>query len=671
MTFVFAVLIAALVVFLPGFVAVRPWLDRTSLAVACAGPVSVLLYVLEGLVLSFAGVTASAPLLVLVALVVAAVSCLAGMLSRRGRGAVVSTAACPVPWAWALYIALGLILFCIVYVRYSAGTATVIQSYDNVFHYGVVRSLTQSGDWSLLHVTRYPVGAGQEYATFLPSESFYPIAWHIVSALVVVLGGFGVPVATNAVNCVFVAMVFPSGVCALFERLFGDERRAVVTGAFVATALGAFPWSLLCSWPLLANLSSLCMVPCVLALFLRLTSDNIPRRERVVCLALFVVCSGALAAAQPNSIFSCMVFLIPYCVSCIVSRLEVRRKRSGLWAKAVRWALVAFVAASAWVALACLPPLQGVVQYYWEPISSIWQACVDFVLMAYPNQPAQLVCAALVIVGAVRLVCERHQRWLIVGYVLSGAVYVVSAGFGDNVVKHVVSGFWYTDPYRTAATSALCALPLLAIGLEYMCGWAATLLARGAGARSSVGIVTCVAALIAVINYLPSYEVRGVIQRETAFGSLENKAFGLTTMSDYATYSTSKQEFLGRVRDIVGNDLVINQPFDGSLYAYSVDDLNVLYRIISGYGGKDEASWSPVIRDSLSEVSANKEVAEAVEGLGAKYVLILERDVEHMGLFYTTFQDEDWTGILGINDSTPGFEVVLAEGDMRLYRIVG
>ena len=31
---------------------------------------------------------------------------------------------------------------------------------------------------------------------------------------------------------------------------------------------------------------------------------------------------------------------------------------------------------------------------------------------------------------------------------------------------------------------------------------------------------------------------------------------------------------------------------------------------------------------------------------------------------------EEWAGIDGVRDDTPGFEVVLSEGDMRLYKIV-
>lgn len=34
------------------------------------------------------------------------------------------------------------------------------------------------------------------------------------------------------------------------------------------------------------------------------------------------------------------------------------------------------------------------------------------------------------------------------------------------------------------------------------------------------------------------------------------------------------------------------------------------------------------------------------------------------------YKPEDWAGIESVTDETPGFEVVLADGDMRLYKIV-
>lgn len=668
--FLLACLLCALILFVPGYVAVRFWVRRLSVAIASAPLVSVLLYAVVGVALSALGIPAGAPAVLGVALAAALALCAAGALCRRGRGEPLVSSGEERSWWWLVAAAAGSLLFLFVYVRESAGVDTVIQSYDNVFHYEVVRALSDSTDWSLLHVSKYPADSATALMVFDSSGGFYPIGWHIIAALVESISGVGVPVATNAANFAFVALVFPVGVCSLVETVFPGKRGLLIVGALSALSLGAFPWSLMCSWPLFPNLSSLCMAPAVIAAFIGMTRpEETPLGDRLACVALFLAGSCALAATQPNTIFSCAVFLAPYCVSRVFQL--ARSRNSGRPGRAWWVAGAAAVAiAIIWVVVSSLPPLQGVVQYYWPPISSTWQAFVDFFLVAYPAQPAQLLVAALVAFGAVRLLFSGGHRWLVFSYLLSGVVYVVAASFGDTYLKHLLSGFWYTDPYRTAATAALCALPILCVGILSLFDAILRLSRRAAGRHVRTLAALGSACVLALVNFGPSYEVRGVGERETAYGFLEDKAWGFTVMSDYATFSSEKRDFLTRVRETVGDSLIVNQPYDGSLYAYSVSDLNTLYRDISGYGGEGETDLSVAVRSSLDEAATNPEVSEALDLMDAEYALILERDVEHMELFYPTFEPERWQGLLSIDDSTPGFEVVLSEGDMRLYRIV-
>ena len=84
-----------------------------------------------------------------------------------------------------------------------------------------------------------------------------------------------------------------------------------------------------------------------------------------------------------------------------------------------------------------------------------------------------------------------------------------------------------------------------------------------------------------------------------------------------------------------------------------------------------ETAESRIIRNSLRNVADNVYVQNAVRSIGAQYVLQLDQGepgLESPHLF--PYEDgEKWRGIDGIRDDTPGFEVVLAEGDMRLYKI--
>ena len=60
----------------------------------------------------------------------------------------------------------------------------------------------------------------------------------------------------------------------------------------------------------------------------------------------------------------------------------------------------------------------------------------------------------------------------------------------------------------------------------------------------------------------------------------------------------------------------------------------------------------------------------ALESLGVSYYLKLDEEDDPDSTFYDAFfKKSEWDGMLAVDDSTPGFEVVLSRGDMRLYRI--
>ena len=142
-------------------------------------------------------------------------------------------------------------------------------------------------------------------------------------------------------------------------------------------------------------------------------------------------------------------------------------------------------------------------------------------------------------------------------------------------------------------------------------------------------------------------------------------------------YDDEKIAFVERALEVTGPDaVVLNQPYDGSVYAYGVNGMNVYWRYMSGYGASDEdgleTEASRILRTRLVAGLAGTDplARQAIEESGAEYVLVLDRDQEEMAAAFKPYVDADWAGFLALDDSNPGVEVVLAEGDMRLYRIV-
>lgn len=122
-----------------------------------------------------------------------------------------------------------------------------------------------------------------------------------------------------------------------------------------------------------------------------------------------------------------------------------------------------------WAAALSLPFMQGAVAVYWPPIHSRMQGLLSVLGMGFAGSPVQPVTACLVVVGALYTLRRRRYLWLTCSYALACCIYYASAVEGDTLLKHALSGFWYTDPYRTAALAGILALPLLAMGLYVAC----------------------------------------------------------------------------------------------------------------------------------------------------------------------------------------------------------
>ena len=127
--------------------------------------------------------------------------------------------------------------------------------------------------------------------------------------------------------------------------------------------------------------------------------------------------------------------------------------------------------------------------------------------------------------------------------------------------------------------------------------------------------------------------------------------------------------FLGEVKQIAGDDLIVNNPYDGSVYGYAVSDLNLMYRMF-GQLGKGETEASKHIRHGVNCISYNSVISRDIKQAGAKYLLVLDYGENgHEGIDMPGDHKADWVGIDSVDDSTPGFSLVLSEKDMRLYAI--
>lgn len=618
---------------------------------------------------------------------------LVAMLAGRGR---VRNAKLPdIPWWLPLvYVAVGAFAGLNLFLMHLPSLDSLFQAYDATQHLNEIQAMVDSGRYSSLGVSTY-LSAADQAIDPTPGAGFYPSAWHIICAIVVRLTGAGVPIAINASEYVFAAVAFPLAMVPFLAMVFGKVRRPLVFGAVVCVSFVMFPWALLIFGPTYPNMAGFCVLPSALGIFMCLASPEPSKEEWARTLAAFVFSLVGLALLHPNTLFSAAVILIPFCASRLLRWSE---EKHGIRSPRAIADVAIFLVACAGLWYACyrLPFFAGIVDHTWPQYARPFQEFVNILGLVYAfhlfNEfMVQAVLGLLVVVGIVRALNSEEHRWLPFSYLLICVIIMINAT-SDETLKHVLAGFWYTDVMRLSAVACIAAIPLAAFGFDWVYENSVRAVRRYNGDARETHSRAIAAVLVAgfvVINFMPSFDLSGLHQKsitaaEAAAGQKQERSVR-TTFGDYREYVTetysyavplSQQEvaFLKAVRDEVGNgSVVVNDPMDGSFLGYGITGVRCYYRNFVGVGDDNETAQSVLIRQHLNEISSNDEVRQAVSSIGAQYVMILnEQDSE--GSFINLRKDyhpEYFSGISSITDDTPGFEVVLQDGPLRLYRITG
>ncbi len=585
--------------------------------------------------------------------------------------------------AWSLLVAalLGAGLGYLLFVEPIGGMGSFFPGGDNYIHTAMVRAFADSGQMSSLSSSVYRTALDSPIDPWA-SYSFYPAGWSSAAALIAQTIGQNVAVAANLVTYVSIGVVYPLSATALAAALFADDRRSIAVAGLAALSFAAYPWLMLTFGLLAPNLSANALVLCECLAFILFAGDHLRGRARLAPLLFFVLGGVAIGLLQPNGIFSCAVFLVPFCVA----RAWAWKHEGipgGKLLNVVACAVVIGAFCAAWVALYRLPAFAYVVGVdFWHPFTGRAGALVNVFSLAYLNgfeyAGPQWVLSALLCLGAVRCVVQRRNIWLVCSYALAaGLVFVSNCVHGE--LRQLLAGFWYVDFYRLAALAAICGAPLAAFGLSWVGEGLAALLARdGEDTRARQGVATAlwVALLLAFAaqNFYGAYPLPGQDidasegLRQTAFGNVRWRMRSL--YRDNNVYTPEERAFVNEVKQVVDGDaLIANDPFDGSISAYSIDGLRVYERYVVGYGSEQELADSALVRERLANIANDPEVAAAAQRLGIRYVLRLYEDPGSSSWFWGINEAPLFDGVNVIGDDTPGFHVVLAEGPYRLYEL--
>lgn len=644
---------AALLLYVPGFCFLKACKAKTQPALVLAPVFSLLFLVLLGLVFYQVGISFEMSSL-LIALTLACFLCGAAAALSHGNHSQDLFADWDIPWTYvALYLLIGILVCGFVFVLPLDGAESFSDSYDNAFHLSVVKSFYDSKTASTLHVSAFP--------DKIYKAAFYPAAWHVLTTGVACITNVKVALAANAVNAVICAIVVPLGWLGLLSSIFKSERKIVLIGSFACIAFNAFPWGFLIWGQILPNLLAFALIPAGVAIFSELIGCNASSKVKLILLAIFVFSS--IAFAQPNGVFTLGIAILPMLTKWVMSFVDFHAQSNQHLKKLVAVTVFYVFVAAIWYACYKAPFMQATVQYEWETDNTLSDAMLNGLGFSFgPIQEPQYFLAALVIVGIVVALLRRdYLGKALVTLFFAASLLQVIAATNYGVVKHMLTGFWYTDYYRVGAMQVMAAIPLVCLGIKQILEVLSNLI------RNTYFKAACVFVCIVAFGFI-------VYRSSGAFGYTRSQiAREYNYNCDFGLDSEEKT-FIEEVKEIVGDSAVLNMPFDGSRFLYATYDLNVLYRT-SNLGSMsivldEPLEDSALIPMHLKDIATDTEVAELVNELDAKYVLLLDASWPSEGSVDSILYDSDlWIGIQGINEDTRGFELVLEQGDMRLYWI--
>lgn len=664
----FFVYVAALVavLFVPGYALLRcVGLDKT-ISLGFSPVVCIVLFCFLGCAFHEVGIASSSA--VYIAVLVA--SCIGVACVKVGSGGfnlsaeIVFSSATKI---LALYVVFGVVAASYMFLLPLDGPGSAVQTYDNVHQFGLIRSFADSGFWCSFHTTLY-LDPASSVIDPIPGSGYYPAAFHLLSAFLVDMFGCGVNVSANAVLFSFTAFVLPVETFVFLRVLCNGDLTSTLFGAPFFAALPSFPWLLVDYWPLYPNIISMVLLPTLIVSFIKVLADGLPLRVRCGYATLFVLSLLCTVFTQPNSAFSAAVFLIPFVVYRSAQVAPGCRGSNARIAKWIAGGLCLFACAAVWVALVNAPFLQGVINFYWHPVFDWMQAVISVFGMTMLSGGIIPVGFLVLLIGLVSGLLDPRTRWFTCSFLLVSSIYVVAASTGDVWLKHFLSGFWYTDPYRVGAFASLCAVPIAALGAKTIyravSGAFSRFVRHKRWSKRPLQISVLSLCLLGML---------GSGLGDGPLASLEGNAAMLNNQAGYAPYDAAKRDFSQRaVALIPEGELLLNDPYDGSLFAYGIDGLNLYYRHMSGYDGVDggwESADSEAIRLHACDVAVDKGVRQDLADLGIRYVLKFGEAPEWSSSVFPDYVRGDWDGIECIKDDTPGFSVVLAEGNMRLYEI--
>ncbi len=638
-------LLATLIVlFVPGLVAAWAIGLRRLGAWAFAPVGSVAMITLVSTIYGFARIPWTLLSAALGLLVVAALLVLCRWLFRIPRARERAVGA-----RWPLYAALAAaaVLLAVRIIVYIGDAGNISQTNDAAFHLGAVRAIIEQGNASSFGLAGLidPAAIG----------GFYPGAWHATDSLIALLGG-DIAVATNMLVLVTAAIVWPLGI-AWLTQVATRRRLAAAAAVAMAPVIVIFPLEMMQYGVLYAYFLAVALVPAAIAVVVALTSRMRARAlslpgSIVAPILAFAMGAAAIGNAQPSVLLAWGLALWLYAAGGVL--LQWRRGSARRWWGTIGLAVALVVLGVVWWVLGRM-----VTADVWRAVRSGSDALIEILSAGFVKTPAAWWVSGLMLVGIVAVLRRSGARWLAFAWFAFAFLAFVAYAVRNDLVRVLLVGPWYSDPYRLAALVPVVMLPLAGAGVVLLADAAGSRLRRGERAtevlRARLGVIA-VGVLVAISVAVVAAEPL-VLRFKLLDGFAESES--PYAVNENAWLDPDERALLSRLADNVPDGAtVLGNPHTGAALAYFLTGVDVY-----------PAKW-PVPRDvaytllktDLPRAAIDPAVCEAVQVLEAEFVLDFGEGDIGPGVVQKM---PGFTGFEGL----PGFELVDREGEAALWRI--
>ncbi|WP_406831865.1 DUF6541 family protein [Pedococcus sp. KACC 23699] len=656
-----AVAVAAILLFVPGAVALRLLGARWWVALGVGPAVGTTLFVAAGVLCGAAHIPWGLLPVVGATLVGWTAAALLGLvLRRRAR---TSGAIPPVDTRsldrWSALAGLAGVAFAfasvlVVMVNVTGTPDHFPQHPDTIFHLGDARWMTEHRDVSLVHAYGF-VNPG--------SGSLYPAAFHLVTATTSLLTGANVVVSTQSAVLVMAGLVWPAGVILLARALLGPRPEVVGSAAVASVMFTAFPYTIMGFGVLWPNLFGQALLPGVVATAMAALARFVPHRDPVlpvlpaVLVTVFAV--PGLTTAHPNALVTLLVLgLVAVSAAGLHAAWDARRRpgRAVLWVLGVGVLVVASALAS-WAVRS--PSMFRTGAAGGE--APFRQALTDTVFFGPRHALSQHLLTVAVLVGALWL-SRRHRGagWVPVAALAFAGLYLLNVVVDDQTARWFTWP-WYNNAIRLAVAGSLPAVMCATAGFVAVGTGLASLASRVLGPRGhSLQSKWRGTTIVTVATVLVSAAFVGVTKGYVHAHDAFLRPFYHPNASHSWASDKEIRALTSLAAHIPPDAITAANAWNGGTYLYVVSGRRLLVPTEKALTTDDRKllAWR------LNEVGASPQVCDAARRQHVEYAIVGGRPFA----WATAARVASYRGIDRVG-SSPAFTKVATASPYTLYRL--